>query len=70
MSSLAAGLQDALAGIDDETIDEAAARWAAPDEYYGTGTDTGLAAGALRDLGRLVRVGCERGEAVYCWVCL
>jgi hypothetical protein len=67
--SLTAGLQDVLAGIDDETIDEAAARWAAPDEYYGTGADTELAAGALRDLVRLVRAGRERGEALYCWVC-
>lgn len=68
--SLTADLQNALAGIDDETIDEAAARWVSPDEYYGTGTDTELAAGALRTLVRLIRVGRERGEALYCWVCL
>jgi hypothetical protein len=68
--SLTASLQEALAGIDDETVDEVAAQWAAPDEFYGTGTDTELAASALRNLIRLVRAGRDRGEALYCWVCV
>jgi hypothetical protein len=68
--ALTARLQDALASIGDDTIDEVAARWAAPDEYYGTGTDPELAAGALRDLVHLVRAGRERGETLYCWVCV
>jgi hypothetical protein len=67
---LTARLQDALANIDDDTVDEVAAQWAAPDEYYGTGAGTELAAGALRDLVRLVRAGRERAEALYCWVCV
>jgi hypothetical protein len=67
---LTARLQDALANIDDDTVDEVAAQWAAPDEYYGTGADTELAAGALRDLVRLVRAGRERAEMLYCWVCV
>jgi hypothetical protein len=67
---LTASLQNALAGLDDETVDAVAAQWAAPDEFYGTGTDTELAASTLRDLVQLVRVGRERGEALYCWVCV
>ena len=68
---LTARLQDALASLDDDTVDEVAAQWAAPDEYYGTGAeDPELAAGALRDLVRLVRAGRERGETLYCWVCV
>jgi hypothetical protein len=67
---LTARLQDALASIDDNTVDEVAAQRAAPDEYYGTGADTELAAGALRDLVRLVRAGRERAETLYCWVCV
>jgi hypothetical protein len=65
-----ARLQDALASIDDDTVDEVAAHWAAPDEYYDTGADSELAASALRDLVRLVRTGRERGEGLYCWVCV
>lgn len=68
--SLTASLQNALAGIDDESVDMVAAQWAAPDEFYGTGTDTEFAVSALRDLGRLVRDGRERGERLYCWVCV
>jgi hypothetical protein len=67
---LTASLQDALAGMDDHSVDEVAAHWAAPDEFYGTGTDKELAASALRDLVRLVRAGRERGEMLYCWVCV
>ena len=67
---LTARLQDALSGIDDETVDEVAAHWASPDEYYGTGADPELAAGALTDLVRLVRAGRERAETLYCWVCV
>ena len=67
---LTACLQDALASIDDDAVDEVAARWAAPDEYHGAGADTELAAGALRDLVRLVRTGRERAETLYCWVCV
>jgi hypothetical protein len=67
---LTARLQDAMASIDDATVDEVAAQWAAPDEYYGTGADPELAAGALRDLVRLVRAGRERDETLYCWVCV
>lgn len=67
---LTAALQDALASIDDDTVDQVAAQWAAPDEYYGTSADTELAASALRDLVRLVRTGRERAETLYCWVCV
>jgi len=67
---LTARLQDALASIDDDAVDQVAAQWAAPDEYYGTSADTELAAGALRDLVRLVRAGRERAETLYCWVCV
>lgn len=67
---LTARLQDALASIDDDTVDEVAARWAAPDEYYGTGGDPELAARALRALVHLVRTSRERGETLYCWVCV
>jgi hypothetical protein len=67
---LTARLQDALASIDDGTVDQVAAQWAAPDEYYGTSADTELAASALRDLVRLVRTGRERAETLYCWVCV
>jgi hypothetical protein len=67
---LTARLQDALASIDDGTVDEVAAQWAAPDAYYGTGADAELAAGALRDLVHLARAGRERGETLYCWVCV
>jgi hypothetical protein len=45
-------------------------QWAAPDAYYGTGADAELAAGALRDLVHLARAGRERGETLYCWVCV
>jgi hypothetical protein len=68
--ALTASLQDALAGIDDETVDAVAAQWAAPDEFYGTGAEPELAASALRDLVRLVLAGRERGETLYCWVCV
>ncbi len=70
IAPLTARLQDALASIDDEAVDEVAAQWAAPDEYYGTGADTEFAASALRDLVRLMRAGRERGETLYCWVCV
>jgi len=70
VAPLTASLQDALAGIDDETVDEVAAQWAEPDEFYGTGADTEFATSALRDLVRLVRAGRERGEKLYCWVCV
>ncbi len=68
--ALTTRLQDALAGIDDDAVDATAAQWAAPDEYYGTSTDPELAADALRDLVQLVRTGRERGETLYCWVCV
>jgi hypothetical protein len=70
VASLTASLQNALAGMDDDTVDAVAAQWAAPDEFYGTGTDTELAASTLRELVRLVRIGRERGETLYCWVCV
>jgi hypothetical protein len=67
---LTARLQDALASIDDGTVDEVAAQWAAPDAYYGTGADAELAAGALRDLVHLARAGRERGETLLLGLCL
>jgi hypothetical protein len=63
-------LQSALLGLPDERLDEIASEWAEPDEFYGTGTDRAVAAGALRDLVALVRAGRDRGETLYCWVCV
>src|SRR6476619_201932 len=63
-------LQDALAALPDDAIGTAAAEWAEPDEYYGTGTDSDVATGALRSLVGLVRTGRRDGEALYCWVCV
>jgi hypothetical protein len=60
---------DALTGADDAALAAAAVPWSQTDELAGVSDPESLT-GFLRDLAGLARGARDRGEALYCWVCV
>jgi hypothetical protein len=67
---MTSNLQDTLAALEDDRVEEIARRWAEPDEYYGAGMDARDAQSILTSLIALLRSGRGRGERLFCWVCV
>jgi hypothetical protein len=62
-------LQAALATATREQIVAVAALWWETEEFYGQG-DPEILADFLLELADLARQACQRGERLYCWICL
>jgi hypothetical protein len=62
-------LVQALARAEQETLDAVAMPWARTEEFRGRAHPEQLAT-LLSDLSALARLAAERGQRVYCWVCV
>jgi hypothetical protein len=63
--SVADGLRDALATIDDARVDDVAGAWVQTEEL--ATASSGDMASVVRELAALSRRAKERGEHLYCW---
>lgn len=62
-------LQAALASADHRRLAEVAAPWSRTDEFQGA-ADPGELAESLAGLASLARSAQQRGDRLYCWICL
>ncbi|OLF12218.1 hypothetical protein BLA60_09515 [Actinophytocola xinjiangensis] len=67
--SLTAGVQAALAGADEARLREVAGPWSHTEELEGWSDASDLAE-VLLELATLAREATERGDQLYCWVCV
>lgn len=63
------GLQATLAGADEERLREVAVPWSQAEEFWGQG-DPEFLSELLIELAALARAATDRGERLYCWMCL
>ena len=69
--ALSDGIQEALASADRETIDRVAPVWLRTDEFaMSPGWSVAEVSNVVRDLSSLARRSKERGDKLYCWVCV
>ncbi|MET8543268.1 hypothetical protein ABZW03_21850 [Kitasatospora sp. NPDC004799] len=68
VTELAAAARDALAGVPDERVPEAVARWAGAEEWHGAEPSDLLP--LAEELIALARRARAAGEQLYCWICL
>ena len=62
--------QAALAGADEARLREVAAQWSRIDEFTWDGAEPPDLTHALAELAALARTATDRGDRLYCWICV